>query len=382
MLNQMGVISMDIGSFFSTYWPVFLIYFGLMGFINQIRYQWGGAAWNLIVCCVGVIFLLKNLELTELSIGEMLRYLGPVALIIFGISMILRPSGRTKRAAKEDWDWEKDTASNNEGGDDWRQQWDTQRQAYKEQREQYRQERKHHKHNQHKHNQHCGTNKVDLSKREPAARDVEEERRELSEEEKAVLKDIHGEFAAEKIKETWGTPNVSKPADSARFANSANEPSANAAPPRSGPRPPYEKKNKYYDDFVSNYHTEGVQHKSSFIGDVHLGKEPWELKPLAISQFIGDTVIDLTRASIPMGETKISVSAFIGDVKIFIPNDMDVEVKVNSSSFIGDMKIMDRRESGMMRHLNMQTSQYDEASRKIVLTTSMFIGDVIVKKIG
>ncbi|MNI46619.1 hypothetical protein D3C73_1010920 [compost metagenome] len=133
---------------------------------------------------------------------------------------------------------------------------------------------------------------------------------------------------------------------------------------------------------MKNYGDDGVQYKSSFIGDVHLGQQPWELTPMVISHFIGDTIIDLTRAAIPSGETSLTVSAFIGDVKIFIPNDMDIEVKVTANSFIGDMNILDRRENGMFRHLNTQTSYYDEAECKLVVTTSMFIGDVIVKKIG
>ena len=113
-----------------------------------------------------------------------------------------------------------------------------------------------------------------------------------------------------------------------------------------------------------------------------LGQEAWELKPIQISHFIGDSVIDLTRASIPRGETTIHVTAFIGDVKIFIPNDMDVEVRVMASSFIGDMKVLDRRESGFLRNIRTQTSLYEEAEHKIIVTTSMFIGDITIKKIG
>jgi lia operon protein LiaF len=103
---------------------------------------------------------------------------------------------------------------------------------------------------------------------------------------------------------------------------------------------------------------------------------------MVISHFIGDTIIDLTRASIPIGETPLTISTFIGDVKIFIPNDVDIEVKVIASSFIGDMNILDRKETGMFRHMDTQTSYYDESQRKLIVTTNMFIGDVIVKKIG
>src|SRR5690606_2058578 len=42
-----------------------------------------------------------------------------------------------------------------------------------------------------------------------------------------------------------------------------------------------------------------VQHKSNFIGDLHVSQDYWELTPMNISHFIGDTELDLTRAVIP-----------------------------------------------------------------------------------
>jgi lia operon protein LiaF len=142
-------------------------------------------------------------------------------------------------------------------------------------------------------------------------------------------------------------------------------------------------KYQHYDPYEHvNTGTKTTLHKSGFIGDVYMGSDYWELQPLNISHFIGDTVIDLTKASIPFGETKIIVSSFIGDVKIFIPQDMDVEVKVTASSFIGDQKVLGRSESGLFSNMNLQTDAYFDAPRKLRIVVSMFIGDVIVQKVG
>jgi lia operon protein LiaF len=362
LLNHIGLISIHIGELFSTYWPVFLIYFGLMGFIWKLRVHLGSSIWSLLLCAAGIIFLLKNLGVTNLSLSEMFQYLGPAALIIFGISIIFKPSGSHKEKGKESWDWESHANTKKQSREAWREQRDAHRAAYREQREQYRKERDSYKSERHRPN-----HETEAPKQE---RD-EAKQRDLSDEEKEVLKDIHGEFGADKHNEPWDLPDP--PTKSTT--------STTTEPPRRTSHP-YEKKNKYYEDFVNNYNVEGAQFKSSFIGDVHLGQEPWELKPMVISHFIGDTVIDLTRASIPFGETPITVSAFIGDVKIFIPNDMDLEVRVISNSFIGDMRVLDRHESGMFRHLTTQTLYFEEAQRKLILTTNMFIGDVVVKKIG
>lgn len=129
-------------------------------------------------------------------------------------------------------------------------------------------------------------------------------------------------------------------------------------------------------------HDSNVINKSGFIGDIHMGQEYWELRPLNISHFIGDTVLDLTKAQIPVGETKITISAFIGDVKVYVPNDYEIGVQVVSSSFIGDVKVLGQREGGMFTHVNTQSPSYPEADRKIKLIVSSFIGDTRVTKVG
>lgn len=125
-----------------------------------------------------------------------------------------------------------------------------------------------------------------------------------------------------------------------------------------------------------------VLNKSGFIGDVHFGQDYFQLQPTNISHFIGDTIIDLTKAQIPYGETKINVSAFIGDVKVFIPDDMDIGITVNSSAFIGDLKVLTQNQGGFMSSVQAQSPYYGEAGKKVKLIVSVFIGDVKVNMVG
>ncbi|MNP82083.1 hypothetical protein D3C76_1806110 [compost metagenome] len=76
------------------------------------------------------------------------------------------------------------------------------------------------------------------------------------------------------------------------------------------------------------------------------------------------------------------MSAFIGDVKVFVPNDIQLEISVSASAFIGDMRVLDRYEGGMFRNMRYDTRNYAEADKKIHLTVSMFIGDITVKRVG
>ncbi|MCY9516659.1 cell wall-active antibiotics response protein LiaF [Paenibacillus apiarius] len=122
--------------------------------------------------------------------------------------------------------------------------------------------------------------------------------------------------------------------------------------------------------------------KAGFIGDIHLGSDFWELKPMNISHFIGDTVLDLTKAQVPYGETKVTVSSFIGDVKVYVPNDMDLGVVVTSSSFLGDVKVFGREKDGFINNLQVETPYFYEAGKKVRIVVSTFIGDVKVMRVG
>jgi lia operon protein LiaF len=122
--------------------------------------------------------------------------------------------------------------------------------------------------------------------------------------------------------------------------------------------------------------------RSNFIGDIHIGQEQWELQPMNVSHFIGDTEIDLTKAFISYGETKLNISSFIGDVKIYVPNDVELEVQVTASSFIGDIRAFERYEGGMLKNMVYATPTYPDAGKRIKLIISLFIGDIKVMRVG
>ncbi|WPP40206.1 cell wall-active antibiotics response protein LiaF [Paenibacillus hunanensis] len=141
--------------------------------------------------------------------------------------------------------------------------------------------------------------------------------------------------------------------------------------------------NKYGSEYDASYGA-GVdaEERSSFIGDVHIGKDYFELKPMNISHFIGDTMLDLTRAQIPYGKTRINISAFIGDVKVFIPSGVEVSFKAEGNSFIGDMDILNRNSDGMMNRLSGETSEADTTGKRVEITVNVFIGDIRINRVG
>jgi lia operon protein LiaF len=297
LLNQLNLTQFDLGYLFSTYWPVFIIYFGLRGLF--IPNRGGSMIWSFFVIFLGVYFLLNNLGVDAFSYDNMYKFILPVLLILFGFNVLFK--GTQANINREELRREK------------RRERESLRQ---EQREMKRQKR---------HNYHS---------------------------------------EKEQYKEPYTMP-VSAPLTGAE------------AQPIHPPRESDWKWTNY-----SHNPAPGKTQRSSFIGDIHFGQEDWQLTPLDISLFIGDTVIDLTRANIPTGETRINVSSFIGDLKIFIPNDMQLEVSVTASAFISDMKVLDRYESGLFKNVQTQTRDYNDGEKKILIMVNTFIGDVIVKRVG
>ncbi|WP_052487042.1 cell wall-active antibiotics response protein LiaF [Gordoniibacillus kamchatkensis] len=325
LLEQLGVITVDLKTLLSTYWPVFIIMAGFSGLLSSWRHGWGAGIWNLIVCGVGVVFLLHNLGITGLSIGELFAYLGPAALILFGLALMFRPSPRNRheqtrrhpdRSYYEIYG-ERPPAPDGGKWEEWKDKASAQ-----------------------------VADKID----EVASKVGEHA-------DKAAYK-------AEKAAERWERKRARREWRAHQWHHNHH----------------YD----YGDDYISTFGPGSgpVQHKSGFIGDVFLGKDYWDLQPMTISHFIGDTLIDLTKATIPLGETKLVVSTFIGDVKMLVPADVEVEIAVTASSFIGDMHVLDRHEAGMFRNIRTETPHYRESDRKIRLIVSAFVGDVLVQKVG
>ncbi|MFC4305018.1 cell wall-active antibiotics response protein LiaF [Cohnella boryungensis] len=320
LLNQTGLISMNIGELFRTYWPVILIVVGLQGLLLQHR---GGFWWNSVTVLIGGYFLGRNLDLLDWELSDFLRIIGPIAIILFGLSLIFRGDRRGCRRGRN-------REEDNEG-------WNP---------------------------VHPGEPPMPPGP-PPAPPELEE-------------------F------EKRNTVNLSKnPHNGYDSGNGTNRGTTYREevppPPKSNDSGGWKSNSSYKDWHMFNDLGQAYSWKnthSRFIGDFHLGNDYWELRPMNISHFIGDTVLDLTKAQIPVGETRVYISSFIGDVKVYVPNDLSVGMKVVTSSLIGDVKVFDQKRGGLFNQTSVETSNFTDNDKRVVLIVSSFIGDVRVMKVG
>lgn len=409
LLDRLGLIDhFDIGHIFSIYWPVIIIVFALKGvfFEKRLRYGWiGSYVWNLIALAIGVYFLARNLHWIDFSFGDLIKYMIPVVIILTGLGMVFGPHrsyGRYRR--RRDYDW---TAGYDDPG--------------------------------------FVPHVPPMGRTNPLERpdmpksgadfpkgDMPKGSKDLPPLDGSDLPKA-GDLPPLNAKDLPPSSGKDLPPMGDKkvppFGKEVPPPVGSGAPagglgaPAGGSGPyehygygaswkdakkhwkergkQYWKEHKrcwrehrrqwrehrrHYNDHY--YWDEGwgggreVLHRAGFIGDLYLGQDDWELKPMNVSHFIGDTVIDLTRAIIPYGETRIDIAAFIGDVKLFIPDDMDVELCVTSSVFLGELNVLDRNENGFCKSMKLESPYYYEAEKKLRVNVSMFLGDVVVKKVG
>jgi len=382
LLRQLGIVSfdLDIGYIASTFWPLILIAVGVQGLSQR-----GGWGWGLFLLGLGLFFQARNLGFVELTLGEVIRYGWPVLIIYWGLVLIIRPGG--KKTSENGWksyppkpdapfgdgdrpvppppplhpnpldlDFGKDGGSAAGSGSG----------AGADPGAYGRQGAGGH----HGASAHHGPNGWNGAGR------------------------AGGPYGAQGWSGSGGPGATEGPYGDQGWNGSGaggqrGEPGwsgtgAGGAGGAGGWFGPGGGPHRAEDDGRHGWtHGKpGVENRSGFIGDIHIGGDYWELRPMNISLFIGDTVLDLTKAQIPCGETRVNISSFIGDVKVFVPNDRDLGISVSSNSFIGDTKVIDRYEGGFFKNVKFETPYYHEADRRVRLNVSSFIGDVRIVKVG
>lgn len=371
LLRQGGYVYFDIGTVVSVFWPVMLLFLGLQGMLQRMAYGRGNAFGSGVLIVMGFLFLGRNLNLFDWSVGDVLKFAAPLVLIIFGLSMIFKPKTRQNAEEKRDDEWK----------------------AYT-----------------------YGPTDQPVPPAPPLHPDPT---RPPSED------DSHQESAAPQADSRTdgvsGSQGPRMPGPDQTYEQRQGQPGAYGQPGnpygdfgnRMGKyaehmqrrhadrwekhahraakiRERIERRNFKHDhrhhhrnDRVEWWnHDPNVQTRSGFIGDVYLGHDYWELKPMNISHFVGDTVLDLTKAQISDGETVINISSFVGDVKVYLPNDYEIGVHVISSAFVGDVAVLERKEGGIFKNVDVVSPSFQDTVKKIRLHVSTFIGDVRVTKVG
>ena len=113
---------------------------------------------------------------------------------------------------------------------------------------------------------------------------------------------------------------------------------------------------------------------SKFLGDLFVDGTNVNLQNVEISMGIGDVEIKLQGGRLAPGLNRIIISGFIGDIRVFIPQDMPYHA--HCSNFIGDIDAGGQRSSGLSNTIENQSADYYTSESKLYIAANNFIGDI------
>ncbi len=116
-----------------------------------------------------------------------------------------------------------------------------------------------------------------------------------------------------------------------------------------------------------------------FFPNIHRYGE-WQVENDSVAIFVGDIRLDMTRADIPVGETTVRVSGFVGDVDILLP--AGVGFSVSSNAFVTETKILGEERDNFLMPVKHFSENYAAAEKKIRLEAAFFVADLEIDQIS
>lgn len=114
--------------------------------------------------------------------------------------------------------------------------------------------------------------------------------------------------------------------------------------------------------------------------DQRTDETSYEWRDVNIHGFYGDKLIDLSQTVLPNDTAVISIRHAIGNIEIYVP--YEVEVSIHHSSVFGRAHIFGEHHGRLMnKSLLYQTTNYDDTYPRVKIITSVFSGDIEVKRI-
>lgn len=107
--------------------------------------------------------------------------------------------------------------------------------------------------------------------------------------------------------------------------------------------------------------------------------EIYEWDDINIQCGFGETEVDLGMTVLPQGESTVIVRGFVGNITIYVP--FDAEIIVNHSCGSGNIQVFDDKRSVFNGTYIFKPTQESEYTKTIKIFTTLFIGNVEVKRV-
>ncbi|MBM7587886.1 lia operon protein LiaF [Bacillus pakistanensis] len=120
--------------------------------------------------------------------------------------------------------------------------------------------------------------------------------------------------------------------------------------------------------------------QNTWFGHQQTPEHVYEWDDINVQGGFGDNIIDLSYTVLPKGTSIISIRKIIGNVRILVP--YDVEVSIHHTVMAGKVKVFEHQVPKVINQsIQFQTAQYEQSSQNVKIITSMFVGDIEVKRV-
>lgn len=107
--------------------------------------------------------------------------------------------------------------------------------------------------------------------------------------------------------------------------------------------------------------------KNMFVGNVRMMDHIYELEDINVQYGACDVEIDLTTAMIPEGETVIVIRGVVGNIRLYVP--YDIELSLNHSVIVGVCSCQVMKRQGLTAMLHLEQSSI----KRLLVVLKLFL---------
>lgn len=123
----------------------------------------------------------------------------------------------------------------------------------------------------------------------------------------------------------------------------------------------------------------GIGTQAVLLGDLRR-RGNWAVQNEEIWLGVADVDLDFSGAEIPLGETRIRIYGFVGDVDVFVP--AEVGVSVYAAGFVVDSNLLGHDQDAILVPVEAVSENYNTAERRLRIEMTGFVCDLKVKQTG
>ena len=110
------------------------------------------------------------------------------------------------------------------------------------------------------------------------------------------------------------------------------------------------------------------------------GTGDWAIDDDAVIQTVfGDIALNLADYELPEGDIDVTLLCWVGQIQVRAPQGVGLDV--TAQAMIGTIDVLGVREDGVIRDIHVRSAGFEEASKRVHMRLSTFVGELMVVQV-